>query len=271
MNIPSILSHLSSLKQQHSTKQTLLQEISSKIDEVNNIKNDNISFLRKVTYVMERKYDKIIQDLLSYKQNIETDMKYIEAQIEELCEGCWKGKVIDENKVKYDLNEIKMNGIMKMKLSLFDGMELFKKQEFKVEFERCKEMLGKDLLVMYNKIYVDLLKVAVCFFPNGNMEGKNEYVSLYLYVLNDIPEGEAVVLKINFSMLGEKEKNYEKNFYSMFTREEKCKGIMRFYKIKDLEKDGFINKDGTLCLIFGISFIKINPIIKNEINKLNTF
>lgn len=75
MNILSISVQLSSLQQQISPKQELLLEINTKINELNDIQNDNIRFIRNFQRVMKNKYKEIINGLILYKESIEQEMK----------------------------------------------------------------------------------------------------------------------------------------------------------------------------------------------------
>ena len=106
-------------------------------------------------------------------------------------------------------------------------------------------------------------------YPKGNASSKNEYLSIFLELLegiNEISKYYYILELINFK----NKNNFYQEYSSNFSNGE-CWGYSKFFKLSKLKENGFIDDKGKICIKIHIrpeNYFQLSRDLKNYINKL---
>ena len=101
---------------------------------------------------------------------------------------------------------------------------------------------AKDLVIYSNELFTNGLTWKLKVYPNGNGAAKGEYISIFLELLEGLYETSKYYYKIELfnNSQDRRQPNYSREFSSDFTNGE-CWGYNRFYKIENLEREGYLD------------------------------
>lgn len=111
-------------------------------------------------------------------------------------------------------------------------------------------------------------------YPYGNGAAKGEYISIFLELIEGLSESSKYYYKIELCNLlflqGDKRHaNHSREFSSDFTNGE-CWGYNRFYKIENLEREGFIDQIGKLMIKFYVRPQTYSQLCRDQKNYITT-
>ena len=135
--------------------------------------------------------------------------------------------------------------------------------------------LHKDFEVIYSpELITNGLVWRLKVYPNGNGAAKGEYISIFLELIEGLYETSKYYYKIElcnfFLSQGDKRyNNYSREFSSDFTNGE-CWGYNRFYKIENLEKEGYIDNFGKLRIKFYVRSQTYSQLCRDQKNYILT-
>jgi hypothetical protein len=220
------------LKAEIVNKQKEIASINDKITEVQCIRNDNITFFNKVIKYMNCKYNEILCKLNEYKNKLQLEIESFDKQIKKLMYYQSKQRN-NVSTVSLSLSTMinEFNAITCSCFSNGNDMNFFEEKKFSIVYDNFLSMLGKDIRITHKGIYIDTIKLAVIFFPNGNSaisQGKN--VSIYLYILNPLNNKSTIKLKMRIEMLTDdiSGMNYSKEATCTFKHESRAAGWMDY-------------------------------------------
>lgn len=273
---------MNNLKRDYAHKQSQLANVDNKINEVNAVRNDNISFFNKLITYFNKNYDEIIDKLSSYRKQLINEMNEIDRKLNRERDACRSGNfnvnsLLNEyqmSNVVVNADTVEFNAVTCSCLSRFSQMDMFSEKKITVVYENCKELFENNKCYVQKVIYVDMIKLAVCFFPKGNSGEFEEYTSIYLYVLHPFNNGEHIALNFKFEMLSDdgNESHYEKESEYVFNHQNKAAGWKNFCRIEDLvsssndKKSKFINENGDLVFNIYITIVDISSFMKSALN-----
>lgn len=269
----SVYNEINKLKNEIINKQNKIINVNNKIDEVNNIRNDNIMFLNKLIMYLKNEYNDIINKLNQYKQTLHSDINDINNQINEL--RYYQRKQQEQFPKMCDtLSKIKINAITQSCLSNIINYFTTKEKKFTIVYDNYPSMLDQNICIIHQIIYIDTIKLAVCFFPNGNKSNPNcqgNHVSIYLYILNHFDSNSSITLQMKIEMLTDDifGVNESKTAVYTFNRNCMCAGWLNYYEIDKIKNNKFITPDGQLQFNIYIQILNISSFINNELLSLS--
>ena len=116
---------------------------------------------------------------------------------------------------------------------------------------------------IYSPIYIaDYLSWQLHIHPWGEGKGKDTYISIYLNLKEGVEENK-YGHDYKFELVNFKgKKNYDKGWTHDDFEPNKGWGYPEYYKLEDIEKDGFIDDEGNLTINCYLKPRSINEIIK---------
>ena len=258
-----------------------LSDIESKIIELQNQKNEQITFYQKYIKVLANRFDTLINNL----NKIKNEYKTFSTNYNKQCEIGFS--VIKEITNKKD--NLSIDNTDKKLLQIIDIVD---QQEDKIlpqqyimsssPFELEENMLSftihnYPLIIkhkwpskedIYSPIFtVDYLSWKLRIYPWGDRWGKDTHISIYLF-LKEGGDGNRYNYDYKFELVNFKEKkNYDRGWtHYDFVTNGTGRGYPQYYKIEDIEKDGFIDDEGNLtvnCYLKPSSIKEISKAINN--------
>jgi hypothetical protein len=138
-------------------------------------------------------------------------------------------------------------------------------QNFKISKE--KEFIYSNELVTNGLVW------RIKVYPYGNSGARGEYISIFLELIEGLIETSKYYYKIELCnyLVGDKRfSNHSREFSSDFSNGE-CWGYNRFYKIENLEKEGFIeNNTGNIMIRFYVRPQTYGQLCRDQKNYINT-
>ena len=262
----SVYEDICKLKQEIQNKQGQISNVNDKIEEVNAIRNDYISFLNKLITYFNNKYNDIIDKLNAHKQTLQSEIESFNNQIKHLTYYQRKQR----NNLPLSLSKIEIDATTHSCLSNIKAMNYFEEKKFTIVYDNLPSMFNKDICIVHKVIYIDLLKLAVCFFPSGNSPNKGESISIYLYILNTLDKTSSITLNMKIEMLTDDiyGVNYSKETKCTFTRERVAAGWLNYCEIDYINTKKFLTRDGQLQFNFYIQILDISSLIQSELHSL---
>lgn len=255
------------------------KELQSKYEQLNSLLkalNERIIFVRNYklerTNELEELFDNLrtklegvmhvkLSKLLQSKNDISDKLKYLECVKlnidKELIEApksvlIAKSDELIQNmrnlNIDCEANQDNLNVSLDIPSDIYPPYEssIFEIKEYKKIVLSNKEIIYSPELMTNGLIW--RLKV----YPNGNgATAKGEYISIFLELIEGLYETSKYYYKIELMNYdkGSNKANYNREFSSDFQNGE-CWGYNRFYRIENLDKEGFIDQNGTVCLKF---------------------
>lgn len=138
-------------------------------------------------------------------------------------------------------------------------------QNFKISKE--KEFIYSNELVTNGLVW------RIKVYPYGNSGARGEYISIFLELIEGLIETSKYYYKIelcNHFLHDKRFSNHSREFSSDFSNGE-CWGYNRFYKIENLEKEGFIeNSTGNIMIRFYVRPQTYGQMCRDQKNYINT-
>ena len=277
--IESVYNEINKLKNEIINKQNKITNVNDKINEVNKIRNDNIMFLNKLITYLKNKYNDIINKLNQYKQTLYSDINEINHQINQL--RYYKHKQQEQFPMMCDtITKIEINAITQSCFSNiindinYTPSASSKEKKFTVVYDNYPSMLGQNICIIHQVIYIDTIKFAVCFFPNGNKSNPNyqgKHVSIYLYILDPLDNKSSITLQMKIEMLTDDifGVNESKTAIPTFNRNRICAGWLNYCEIDKIKNNKFITPNGQLQFNIYIQILDISSFINNEVLSLS--
>ena len=271
-----------------------LKDINEKIIEIGNYKYKRSKELEDTFNNLNSQLNNHSQDLINklikWKQNLENKIDKIEIERQNISKEIKNStKSILITKTNNILNSIK-----KIKEKLNKEKDI--KQNFNLNFsneipnsiipkyETAKFEINNFLDILNNNnnneiIYSPELRIngliwRIKLYPKGNATAKNEYISIFLELLEGINEMSKyyyILELINFK----NKNNFYQEYSSNFSNGE-CWGYSKFFKLSKLKEDGYIDDKGKICIKIHIrpeNYFQLSRDLKNYIinleNKLN--
>ena len=258
-----------------------LSDIESKIIELQNQKNEQITFYQKYIKVLANRFDTLINNL----NKIKNEYKTFSTNYNKQCE-------IGFSVIKEIINKKDNLSIDNTDKKLLQIIDIVDQQEDKIlpqqyimsssPFELEENMLSftihnYPLIIKHkwpSKYYidspiftVDYLSWKLCINPWGFNRGKDTHISIFLY-LNEGGDGNKYGYDFKFELVNFKgKKNYDRGWiHNDFVPNGQGWGHAQYYKIEDIEKDGFIDDEGNLtvnCYLKPSSIKEISKAINN--------
>ena len=85
-------------------------------------------------------------------------------------------------------------------------------------------------------------------YPCGNGVAKDQYLSVFLEQVQGVQDGSRYEYKIHMLNFTDSYHTLIREFVSEFNTDE-CWGYIRFYKLDNLQKDGFITNNDTVHIL----------------------
>ena len=266
-----------------------LKDINEKIIEIGNYKYKRSKELEDTFNNLNNQLHNHSQDLINklikWKQNLENKIDKIEIERQNISKEIKNStKSILITKTNNILNSIK-----KIKEKLNKEKDI--KQNFNLNFsneipnsiipkyETSKFEINNFLEILNNNnnneiIYSPELRIngliwRIKLYPKGNATAKNEYISIFLELLEGINEMSKyyyILELINFK----NKNNFYQEYSSNFSNGE-CWGYSKFFKLSKLKEDGYIDDKGKICIKIHIrpeNYFQLSRDLKNYINKL---
>lgn len=245
------------------------QKIDEKLEQYQKERDEKVVFLRRLALCLDKKYEEIINSLRTLKDNYSTQLnsfKTFDSKTRDIIidysykkpeDRLYKDKDIEEFlKTKEPQstpdNFIKnCNTINSVISPISTNIEY---NQFTFELKNYKEILKErspsNEMITTPVYSINFLSWQLHIYPWGSSGGKNQFVSIFLGLREGDPN-ESYQFLYQFQL-----KNFNgKDSFSTalakkpFKAKDKFYGCEKFYKIDDLEKDGFINDEGSLIFI----------------------
>ncbi len=272
-----------------------LKDINEKIIEIGNYKYKRSKELEdtfnNLNNQLHNNSQDLINKLIKWKQDLENKIDKIEIERQNISKEIKNStKSILITKTNNILNSIK-----KIKEKLNKEKDI--KQNFNLNFsneipnsiipkyETAKFEINNFLEILNNNnnnneiIYSPELRIngliwRIKIYPKGNATAKNEYISIFLELLEGINEMSKyyyILELINFK----NKNNFYQEYSSNFSNGE-CWGYSKFFKLSKLKEDGYIDDKGKISIKIHIrpeNYFQLSRDLKNYIinleNKLN--
>ncbi len=111
-----------------------------------------------------------------------------------------------------------------------------------------KSLVNSNDIIYSPNFQTNNLVWRLKIYPFGNGPAKNEFLSIFLDLIDGSIESSKFYYKIELVSFFKEKSSYEKEYKSDFKIGE-CWGYNRFYRIDSLEKDGFIEPNTGKILI----------------------
>ena len=253
-----------------------LSDIESKIIELQNQKNEQITFYQKYIKVLANRFDTLINNL----NKIKNEYKTFSTNYNKQCEiGLSVIKEIINKKDNTDKKLLQIIDIVhQQEDKILPQQYIMSSSPFELEENMLSFTIHNYPLIIKHKwpskeyIYspiftVDYLSWKLCINPWGFDEGKDTHISIFLY-LKEGDDGNRYNYDYKFELVNFKgKKNYVKgSLHYDFEPNGNGYGYDQYYKIEDIEKDGFIDDEGNLtvnCYLKPSSIKEISKAINN--------
>ena len=253
-----------------------LSDIESKIIELQNQKNEQITFYQKYIKVLANRFDTLINNLNKIKNKYKTFSTNYNKQ----CEiGLSVIKEIINKKDNTDKKLLQIIDILdQQEVKILQQQYIMSSSPFELEENMLSFTIHNYPLIIKHKwpskedifspiFTVDYLSWKLRIYPWGFDEGKDTHISIYLYLKEGVKENK-YGYDYRFELVNFKgKKNYVKgSLHYDFEPNGLGWGYAQYYKIEDIEKDGFIDDEGNLtvnCYLKPSSIKEISKAINN--------
>ena len=261
-----------------------LRDISDKIIEIGNFKYKRSKELEDTFNNLNSQLNNHSQDLINklikWKQDLEIKIETIE---------------IERNNISKEIKNSSKSNLIRKSENILNSIKtindkLIKEKETKENFHlNLSNKIPNSIIPKYETaifeienflennneiIYSPELRIngliwRIKLYPKGNASSKNEYLSIFLELLegiNEISKYYYILELINFK----NKNNFYQEYSSNFSNGE-CWGYSKFFKLSKLKENGFIDDKGKICIKIHIrpeNYFQLSRDLKNYINKL---
>jgi tripartite motif-containing protein 37 len=259
------------------------KELTGKYDQLNNILkslNEKIIFVRnyklersneleelfdslryKLENVMQGKLNKLtaskntITDKIKYLERIKTSIDL------ELAESPKSLLIAKSDQLITNLKNLSIGNDLNaddLNVSIDVPSDIYPPYETSVfEIKEYKKYIGsnsvlKNAILYSPDLITNGLKWRLKVYPNGNgANAVGEYISIFLELVEGLYETSKYFYKIELCMPDKQNNsgNYTREFTSDFQNGE-CWGYNKFYRIEAIEREGYIDKNGSVLIKF---------------------
>ena len=258
-----------------------LSDIESKIIELQNQKNEQITFYQKYIKVLANRFDTLINNL----NKIKNEYKTFSTNYNKQCEigfSVIKEIINKKDNLSIDNTDKKLLQIIdivdKQEAIILPQKYIMSSSPFELEENMLSFTIHNYPLIIKHKwpskenIYspiftVDYLSWKLRINPWGDQRGKDTHISIFLYFYEG-GDGNRYSYDYKFELVNFKgKKNYDRGWtHDDFEPNGQGYGCHQYYKIEDIEKDGFIDDEGNLtvnCYLKPRSIKEISKAINN--------
>ena len=253
-----------------------LSDIESKIIELQNQKNEQITFYQKYIKVLANRFDTLINNL----NKIKNEYKTFSTNYNKQCEiGLSVIKEIINKKDNTDKKLLQIIDIVdQQEDKILPQQYIMSSSPFELEENMLSFTIHNYPLIIKHKwpskenifspiFTVDYLSWKLRINPWGFGKGKDTHISIFLY-LNEGGDGNKYSYDYKFELVNFKgKKNYDRGWiHNDFVPNGQGWGYSQYYKLEDIEKDGFIDDEGNLtvnCYLKPSSIKEISKAINN--------
>ena len=253
-----------------------LSDIESKIIELQNQKNEQITFYQKYIKVLANRFDTLINNL----NKIKNEYKTFSTNYNKQCEiGLSVIKEIINKKDNTDEKLLQIIDIVhQQEDKILPQQYIMSSSPFELEENMLSFTIHNYPLIIKHKwpskyyIYspiftVDYLSWKLRIYPWGDQCGKDTHISIYLFLKERVKENK-YGYDFKFELVNFKgKKNYVSGWIHYdFVPNGQGWGYPEYYKLEDIEKDGFIDDEGNLtvnCYLKPSSIKEISKAINN--------
>ena len=261
-----------------------LRDISDKIIEIGNFKYKRSKELEEtfnnLNNQLQNQSQDLINKLIKWKQDLEIKIEKIE---------------IERNNISKEIKNSSKSNLIRKSENILNSIKtindkLIKEKETKENFHlNLSNKIPNSIIPKYETaifeienflennneiIYSPELRIngliwRIKLYPKGNASSKNEYLSIFLELLegiNEISKYYYILELINFK----NKNNFYQEYSSNFSNGE-CWGYSKFFKLSKLKENGFIDDKGKICIKIHIrpeNYFQLSRDLKNYINKL---
>jgi hypothetical protein len=261
-----------------------LRDISDKIIEIGNFKYKRSKELEEtfnnLNNQLQNQSQDLINKLIKWKQDLEIKIEKIE---------------IERNNISKEIKNSSKSNLIRKSENILNSIKtindkLIKEKEIKENFNlNLSNKIPNSIIPKYETaifeienflennneiIYSPELRIngliwRIKLYPKGNASSKNEYLSIFLELLegiNEISKYYYILELINFK----NKNNFYQEYSSNFSNGE-CWGYSKFFKLSKLKENGFIDDKGKICIKIHIrpeNYFQLSRDLKNYINKL---
>jgi tripartite motif-containing protein 37 len=251
-----------------------------KLERSNELEEFFDSLRNKLETVMHNKLSK----LMSSKNTVSERLKYLECiknSIEkELADSAKSLLISKSSELINSLKDLNIDGDLKpeeLNVTIDVPSDIYPPYDCSTfEIKEYKKYIGpttafKNAILYSPELITNGLKWRLKVYPNGNGANANgEYISIFLELIEGLYETSKYFYKIELCMPDKPGVNYTREFTSDFQNGE-CWGYNRFYRIEALEREGFIDKNGSIQIKFYVrpqTYTQLARDQKNYINNL---
>ena len=261
-----------------------LRDISDKIIEIGNFKYKRSKELEEtfnnLNNQLQNQSQDLINKLIKWKQDLEIKIEKIE---------------IERNNISKEIKNSSKSNLIRKSENILNSIKtindkLIKEKETKENFHlNLSNKIPNSIIPKYETaifeienflennneiIYSPELRIngliwRIKLYPKGNASSKNEFLSIFLELLegiNEISKYYYILELINFK----NKNNFYQEYSSNFSNGE-CWGYSKFFKLSKLKENGFIDDKGKICIKIHIrpeNYFQLSRDLKNYINKL---
>ena len=261
-----------------------LRDISDKIIEIGNFKYKRSKELEEtfnnLNNQLQNQSQDLINKLIKWKQDLEIKIEKIE---------------IERNNISKEIKNSSKSNLIRKSENILNSIKtindkLIKEKEIKENFNlNLSNKIPNSIIPKYETaifeienflennneiIYSPELRIngliwRIKLYPKGNASSKNEFLSIFLELLegiNEISKYYYILELINFK----NKNNFYQEYSSNFSNGE-CWGYSKFFKLSKLKENGFIDDKGKICIKIHIrpeNYFQLSRDLKNYINKL---
>jgi hypothetical protein len=215
----------------------------------------------KLETVMHNKLSR----LMSSKNTVGEKLKYLECMKnsveKELADSAKSLLITKSNEMVNSLKNLTIDSDLKpeeLEMTIDVPSDVYPPYDFSTfEIKEYKKYIGsqtafKNAILYSPELITNGLKWRLKVYPNGNGANANsEYISIFLELIEGLIETSKYYYKIELCMPDKPSNhaNYTREFTSDFQNGE-CWGYNRFYRIDALERENFIDKNGSVHIKF---------------------
>lgn len=236
----------------------LEKQLDKKIEELTKLKEEQVTFYKKLSFCLQERYRELIDGLTKIKKEINKKklkikdiQKFIKITLKSLVKKTKKADEIDEDITQitnesdiliYNLQN-KINLLRCSMTPISTGMDKIKIHYVIKNFTK----LSKDSTIFSPYYKLNFLTWQFLIYPNGYGDLKGKYLSIFL----GLKEGDKNAIypySYSIELINVKSgKNFVTNSYDYdFQEGGNFTGLSNFYLLQSLEKDGFISKNNEI-------------------------
>lgn len=246
-------------------KNTLIQKIENKIDELSNKRNEQLKFIDNYKDLLRAKYENLINSLLNIKaimsfqvqelERINNDVSCYLVAFQDSPNNSDLNKNINDlvNKYKSIKKEIHLNSNL-----LYAGVnDILGFGKFTVTIhnyvKKVIERKPKNKIYELSNYHIGFNTWRCRIYPWGSGDAEGAYISAFLG-LEKNPKALEKEIGYNYKIEivnHSGRPNHVSNFDNRFTTDDnQVFGLFKLYKIENLEKEGFLDNNGSLTINF---------------------